>query len=136
LLLAVGEGDRPGGKCFRLAEPATRLGDVAKVRALAGLDYADAELAVRREGRTTYYECGLPMEPMRGQLQPSEGREFCLSLLVHDPDGTGLRDWGEAAGLWPWQRNRMAWSQWQGAKWGPQPPFDNKTAWGMCSSVY
>ena len=46
-----------------------------------------------------------------------KGGEFCLSLLVHDPDGVGIRDWGEAVGLWPCQRNRLAWSRWPGARW-------------------
>jgi len=36
----------------------------------------------------TYYECGLPMKPMRAEIPPSEGREFCLSLC-HDPGRTG-----------------------------------------------
>ena len=62
------------------------------------------------------------------------GREFCMSILVHDGDGTGLRDWGRAAGLWPQQRSRLAWCLWQGAKWPKPPPFDNKIEWGFCSS--
>ena len=73
---------------------------------------------------------------MREKIRPSEGREFFLSVLVHDPDGTGVRDWGEAAGLWPSQRNRMAWSLWPGADWGEKPPYDNKLHWGLCTSKY
>ena len=52
------------------------------------------------------------------------------------PDGTSVRDWGQAAGLWPSQRNRLAWSRFPGDRFGDQPPFDNKTQWGMCSSKY
>ncbi|MHC4181658.1 MAG: hypothetical protein ACYSWU_29560, partial [Planctomycetota bacterium] len=95
-----------------------------------------AQVAVSRTGTMTYYECGIPFSPMRGQIRPSEGREFCMSVLVHDLDGTGIRDWGRAAGLWPWQRSRWAWSRWAGAVWGKQPPFDNKLQWGLCSSTY
>ena len=51
-------------------------------------------------------------------------------------DGTGVRDWGEAAGLWPWQQNSLAWSDWPGAKWDGRSPFDNKLPWGLCSSKY
>jgi hypothetical protein len=69
-------------------------------------------------------------------IEPMEGREFGLSLLVHDPDGTGLRDFGEAAGLWPWQRSRLAWSQWPGARWAKDAPFDNRIEWGFCSSKH
>ena len=96
-------------------------------------------MAVFRLGKTTYYEVALPFLPMRNRIRPGEGREFCLSVLVHDPDGTGIRDWGQAAGLWPWERNRLAWSRWQGDGWGnveEDPPFDNTTPWGMCSSKY
>lgn len=134
LLVATGQGR--GGKCFQLASPGMKLSEGQKARELGPLEYAKAELAVNRVGSTTYYECAFPWTPMREQIQPSEGREFCLSVLVHDPDGTGLRDWGEAAGLWPWQRNVLAWSRFPGAKWGNQAPFDNKIPWGLCSSLY
>ncbi|NUQ63289.1 MAG: hypothetical protein HUU20_12490 [Pirellulales bacterium] len=124
------------GRCFLLAIPGTRLAQTQSVRELEALAYGDAELAVWRKDGITYYECAVPFKLIRDDIPPGEGREFCLSVLVHDPDGTGIRDWGEAAGLWPWQRNRLAWSQWQGAAWGERPPFDNKTPWGMCSSKY
>jgi len=84
----------------------------------------------------TYYECSIPFRLLRDRIRPSEGREFHLSVLVHDPGGTGIRDWGQAAGMGPPERNRLAWSLWQGAKWGDEPPFDNKTHWGLCSSKY
>ena len=64
------------------------------------------------------------------------GREFCFSVLVHDPDGTGLRDWGEHAGLWPGQRKRLAWCVWGGVKWSDSIPFDGKIEWGLCSSKH
>jgi hypothetical protein len=68
------------------------------------------------------------------EIKATEGREFRFSVLVHDPDGTGVRDWGEAAGLWPWQRSRLAWASWQGVQWGKEPPFDSAIEWGFCSS--
>jgi hypothetical protein len=123
-------------KCFLLAEPGMPLAKGQTPRGLTSLHYDDAEVAVRREGATTYYELSLPFRPMRDLIRPSEGREFCLSLLVHDPDGTGIRDWGVAAGLWPEERSRLAWSKWAGAVWDDDPPFDNKTPWGLCSSKY
>lgn len=133
LLVADGDG---AGRCFRLATPGMKLAEATKPRALGPLACDDAELAVRRRGQTTYYECSLPFRPMRDEIRPSEGREFCFSVLVHDPDGTGLRDLGAAAGLWPWQRNRLGWSRFEGDHWPEQPPFDGKLEWGMCSSVY
>jgi hypothetical protein len=132
LLVATGGGR---GRCFQLADPATKLGQTQKARALAPLALEQAEIAVRRNGGVTYYECAIPFKNL-AEIRPSEGREFCLSVLVHDPDGTGLRDWGHAAGLWPEERNRLAWSDWPGAKWPNQPPFDNKLPWGLCSSKY
>ena len=125
-----------GGKCFQLAEPGMKLAEGAKTRELQPLLYEKAQVAVGRKGGVTYYECGIPFRPIRGKIRPSEGREFYLSLLVHDPDGTGIRDWGEAVGLWPWQRNRLVWSCFQGAQLGDKPPFDNKTQWGLCASKY
>ena len=133
LLTADGAGQ--GGRCFRLAEPGTKLSATQADRNLSELEIEDPKLAVWREGNTTYYEWGISFRSLSG-IRPSEGREFFLSVLVHDPDGTGLRDWGEAAGLWPSQRNQLAWSKWPGAKWRDDSPMDNKLEWGMCSSKY
>jgi len=134
LFVAAGEGT--AGKCFCLAEPGMRLAEAAKVRSLGPLLCDQAKVAVRRDGQTTYYECSLSFTPMRDRIRPSEGREFLMSVLVHDPDGTGIRDWGRAAGLWRWQRNPLAWSRWEGSNWGEQPPYDNKLQWGLCTSKY
>jgi hypothetical protein len=134
--LLVWTGTGTTGKCFQLARPDTKLAETGVLRKLGGLECDKAQVSVSRQGRVTYYECGLPMKPMRAEIPPSEGREFCLSILIHDPDGTGLRDWGEAVGLWPWQRNRMAWSMWPGAAWGREPPYDSRVEWGMCASKY
>lgn len=134
--LFVWSGVGTAGRCFQLARPDTKLADTQQDRTLAPLAYEQALVAVSRKDRTTYYECAIPFAPMRQDIRPSEGREFHLSLLVHDPDGTGLRDLGEAVGLWPSQRNRLAWSRWQGAIWGVEPPLDNKLEWGLCASKY
>ena len=133
LLVAGRDGS---GKCFQLAESATRLSVAAETRRLDFPPHDQAEVAVRRDGGMTYYECSLPLAPMQSMIRPGEGREFYLGLLVHDPDGTGIRDWGEAAGLWESQRNVLAWSRWVGAKWNDTPPMDCRTEWGMCSSRY
>jgi len=135
-LLFVGAGQGSAGKCFQLATPGMKLSEGQTPRPLEPLAYDKAPVGVSREGATTYYECAIPWALMREQIEPIEGREFCLSVLVHDPDGTGVRDWGEAAGLWPWQRNRLAWCRFAGDKWNEQPPLDNKIPWGLCSSLY
>lgn len=134
--LFTSTGSGTDGKCFLLAEPGMKLSEGQTPRQLAPLEYEDAEIAVSRREGVTYYECSLPFRPMRDRIRPSEGREFHLSVLVHDPDGTGVRDWGQAAGLGSCQRNRLAWSLWPGAQWGDHPPFDNKTEWGLCSSKF
>lgn len=133
LLAATGAGQ--GGRCFRLAEPGTSLGDTQSTRDLVDLEVEAPKLAIWRENTTTYYEWGISFRSLDG-IRPSEGREFFFSVLIHDPDGTGIRDWGVAAGLWPSQRNRLAWSLWPGAKWSDEPPTDNKVEWGMCSSKF
>jgi hypothetical protein len=132
--LLCGGPEKPA--CYRLLEPGTPLKATQQPRPLAGLRYEDASVAISRSEQTTYYECSLPMRPMSERIRPSEGREFSFGLLVHDPDGTGVRDFGLAADLWPWQRNPLAWSRWPGAQWPEPPPFDSKLPWGMCSSKY
>lgn len=123
------------GRCFALLQAGQKLSVAAQERALAGLALDAAEAAVARRNGVTYYECSIPFKALAG-IHPAPGRELCLSLLLHDPDGTGLRDWGRAAGLWPWQRSRLAWCAWQGAQWPESPPFDNKIEWGLCSSKH
>jgi hypothetical protein len=134
--LFVSTGSGTEGKCFLLAEPGMKLGECQADRQLEALEYDKADVAVSRNEGVTYYECSIPFSLMRDKIRPSEGREFHLSVLVHDPGGTGIRDWGQEAGLGPCQRNRLAWSLWQGARWGDEPPLDNKTKWGLCSSKY
>jgi len=138
LVVAAGTQQKEGcwkARCFRLAGPATKLAETQQARDLASLTLAGMEAVVSRKGNVTYYECAIPLK-LLDRIKASEGREFCFSVLVHDPDGSGLRDWGRAAGLWPTQRNRLAWSDWPGARWGKDPPLDNKTTWGLCSSKY
>ena len=133
--LIVGTGDGAGGRCFQLAQPGMKLAEAAEVRRPAGLEFDKAKVAVSRNEGITYYEFGIPFRSLK-QIKPSEGREFFLSVLVHDPDGSGIRDWGAAAGLFSSERKPLAWSRWQGDRRPTKPPFDNKTPWGMCSSKY
>lgn len=131
--LLVTDGQR--GRGFRLAEPATPLAKTQAERPLTSWELPEIDIAVSRSSGVTHYECAIPFKLLEG-IRPGEGREFCLSLLVHDPEGTGLRDWGQGAGLWPWERSGAAWSRWPGAVWGREPPFDNRLPWGLCSSKY
>jgi hypothetical protein len=133
-LLVGGEGGQ--SHCFQLAGPDTEVAATRRPQDLSQREVPDAELRVWRDSGRTYYECSLSWQPIREYIRPSEGRSFCFSILVHDPDGAGLRDWGQAAGLWTWQRNALAWSDWANASWGEEPAFDNKTSWGLCSSKY
>ena len=132
--LLASENDQ--GVCYQLATPGMSLREAQKTRRLDPLGYEQSVDAVRRMGDVTHYECSLSLRPLRSHIEPIEGREFCFSVLVHDPDGTGIRDWGEAAGLWPWQRNALAWCRFENASWGAQPPQDSKLPWGFYSSKY
>jgi len=116
-------------------KPGMPLGQSQEVRRLEGLELADAEVVVKRKGKTTVYECAIPFSAMP-RIRPDTGREICFSVLIHDPDDTGLRDWGRAAGLWRSQRNKYAWCSWRGVKWNDEPPYDNKIEWGLCSSKH
>jgi len=130
LVLPVGKG---AAVCYRLARPGDPAALAERRRKRAELKSQDALAAITRTGNVTCYEVAVPLAAMP-LIRPEPGREFSFSLLVHDPDGTGVRDWGTAAGLWPDQRSRLAWCDWAGAKWPAQPPFDGKIEWGFCSS--
>ena len=122
-------------KAFLLLKAGDSLAQVRQAAPLAPLQTSDVSLKVRRRGGKTIYECALPWSLMP-TMKPKVGREIRFSFLIHDPDGDGLRDWGEAAGLWPSQRTWLAWRNWAGARWPKQPPFDGKIEWGLCTSKY
>jgi hypothetical protein len=122
-------------KCFCLIKPGIELSVARQRRSLEKLELKEAQVVVKRQGRTTHYECAIPFAVMPA-IKPDVGREIAFSVLVHDPDGTGIRDWGKAAGLWPGQRNKFAWCLWDPMKWSTNPPYDSKLEWGLCSSKH
>ena len=133
LLAATRDGN---ATCFQLASYETSLDETAEPRPLDTLVCEEVDVAVWRHEETTYYECSVPFRLMGDRIQPSEGREFHFSVLVHDPDGTGLRDLGCEAGLWPTDTDRDDWSSWPGADWSAVLPRGNKIRWGLCTSKY
>ncbi len=133
--LVVADPDGPG-RCFHLAAPDTPEAQFLQPSPLAPREVERAQVAVWREEGVTYYACSLPFLPMRDTVRPSEGREFYFSVLVHDPDGTGIRDLGQAAGLWPSDEDRRSWSRWPGSLWPEPGPRANRVRWGFCSSLY
>jgi hypothetical protein len=133
LLVATRDGN---AKCFQLTRYETPLNETAKPRPLEPLACEEVDVAVWRQDEASYYECSVPFRLMDGMIQPSEGREFHLSVLVHDPDGTGVRDLGREAGLWPTDTDRDDWSSWPGSGWGAVMPRGNKIRWGLCTSKY
>ena len=120
-------------KCFQLVEPGQELSVTQEQRSLDALGLKDAQVVVKRQGKITHYECAIPFAAIP-TIRPAVGREIRFSVLVHDPDGTGIRDWGKAAGLWPEQRSRFAWCIWDSVKWNDDPPYDSKVEFGLCSS--
>lgn len=122
-------------KCFFLIKPGVELSVTQQRRPLETLELKEAQVVVKRQGRTTHYECAIPFAVMP-QIRPDVGREIQFSILVHDPDGTGLRDWGKAAGLQPEQRYRFAWCKWDSVKLTDGPYYDSKVEWGLCSSKH
>jgi len=135
-LLVGAAGPFAKAKCFSLIKAGNALSVAAQYRALSDLAELDgARVVVKRRGKTTHYECAIPFAALSG-IRPDVGREIRLSLMVHDPDGTGRRDWGKAAGLWANQRNPLAWCAWGQTSWAEDPPYDSKTEWGLCSSKH
>jgi len=131
-LLASADG---GARCYQLAACDT-IREFGQPPTLESLVCDEAEVAILREGDITYYECSFPFGLLREVLEPAEGREFFLSVLVHDPDGTGLRDLGQAVGLWARADDSQAWSRWRGMARGDRPPVGNQVRWGLCTSKY
>jgi hypothetical protein len=132
-LLAAGRGWWHSDKCFLLLKSGDPLATARQPTGLAEKRLKGADVRVRRRKGITCYECAVPWAAMPA-IRPMVGRELRFSFLVHDPDGTGIRDWGEAAGLWPWQRSKLAWCMWPGARWNEEPPFDGKIEFGLCTS--
>ncbi len=120
-------------RCFQLIEPGQELSVTQELRSLDTMGFKDAKVVVKRQGQITHYECAIPFAAIP-TIRPAVGREITFSVLVHDPDGTGIRDWGKAAGLWPEQRNRFAWCMWDSVKWTADPPYDSRVEFGLCSS--
>ncbi len=134
-LITGAAAKRAADQCYCLATPGMPLSVTREKRKRAPLVLQDAQVVVKHKKGITTYECAIPFAAMP-KIKPSEGREFRFSLLVHDPDGTGIRDWGKAAGLWPSQRNAFAWSAWDRVEWGSEVPYDSKIEWGLCSSKH
>ncbi len=135
-LLVGASGPFAKAKCFTLISTGDALSIAAQQRTVADLTELDgARVVVKRRGKITHYECTIPFAGLSG-IRPDVGREIRLSLVVHDPDGTGRRDWGKAAGLWPDQRNPLAWCAWGQTSWTDDPPYDSKSEWGLCSSKH
>ena len=95
----------------------------------------EAEIKVRRSGKITTYELSIPIKPMKN-LRVTAGREYCFNLLVHDPDGTGVRDLGSVMNRWNDQRSKDSWSKWEFVKWNGYTPYDIGIEFGFCSSIH
>ncbi|MCP4450638.1 MAG: hypothetical protein GY809_04200 [Planctomycetes bacterium] len=125
---------REGGTCYQLLSPGDLLTQVSDARDLNAFPAKDATVRVVRKGQITHYELALNLRAMRA-LRATAGREYCFSLLVHDPTGTGLRDLGSIMRLHPAESD-LAWSNWKGARWPLKKPLDNKVEFGFCSSIH
>jgi hypothetical protein len=125
---------RDGGKCYQLLSLGESMKQISDARDLQALVTEDAVVQVVRNGKITHYELALNLRPMR-PLRVTAGREYCFSLLVHDPMGTGLRDLGSIMTLRPAESN-LAWSNWNGANWPDKKPLDSKIEFGFCSSIH
>lgn len=134
-LIVDSAGFMSSDKCFQLMRPGDNIAIAGKERTLAPLQIKDAKVVVKRKKNLTVYECSIPLS-LIAKLKPMTGREYRMSFLVHDPDGTGIRDLGEVSGLWEFQRNKFAWSSWKGVKWQEKPPYDSKLEWGFCTTKY
>ncbi len=120
-----------GDRCFLL----TREGRPSGGAALADAVLDDAAVKVRRSGAITTYEIAVPLAPM-SNLRATAGREYCFNLLVHDPDGTGVRDLGCVMNLTDTERSRESWSDWEFVQWNGYVPYGIGIEFGFCSSIH
>ncbi|HJN15405.1 MAG TPA: hypothetical protein QGH10_07945 [Armatimonadota bacterium] len=118
--LVTGQGK--GATCSLLSGPAPQPAEGAQV-------------AVKHQAGVTRHEIAIPFALM-GDIRPTPGREICFSLLIHDPDGTGLRDLGDIMNLWPEHRSADAWADWASAVWPETPPWTSRIEFGLCSSIH
>lgn len=126
------EQDGPA-KCFLLMRPGGDLKLAEQRRALGGLECGDVQAAVAREGSAMCFEIAVPVK-LVPELQPTPGRPFRFSLLVHEAGG--LRDLSAVMNLWDDQRHPQSWNRWKGAAFGPTPPFDSNVEFGFSSSIH
>ena len=103
-------------------------------RDLSGLVCKEAKVVVKRHKKITLYECAIAYS-LIPKIKLGVGREIGFALLIHDPDGTGVRDWSESMGLWS-SPNRYAWCVSEITGWGKYVPRMNKIDWGLCSSKH
>ena len=126
-----------------LIEPTSKSKAVCKRLASPdGTDYKDgmfeksATVALQNSKGVTVYEIALPRALLEG-LRIDTGSEFRLGLLVHDPDGSGLRDLGSIMNRPASDRTSppTCWTQWKGGCWDTIP-YDGGTAFGCCTSIH
>jgi len=119
-------------RCFQLAQNGKSPDEKSE---LADLILKEAKIKVSRSGSITTYELSIPIKPMQN-LRATAGREYCFNLLVHDPDGTGIRDLGSVMNLSTSERNKDSWSNWKFAKWNGYVPYGIGIEFGFCSSIH
>jgi len=125
-----------GGKCCLLTKPGTPLGETQKAAAPPAEPVGKSVVAIKREKDVTRYEISVPIRPMRKELKPTIGREYRFGLIVHDPDGTGVREMASVANPLPGACSKFAWTKWVGAKFPEKPLLDSKLEWGFCTSIH
>ena len=115
--------------CKRLASPdGTDCKD--------GLVEKSANIALRNSNGVTTYEIALPLGLLDG-IRVDAGREFRFGLLVHDPDGSGLRDLGTIMNRPASTRTSIpsCWTLWKGGCWNAAF-YDGGSEFGFCSSIH
>jgi hypothetical protein len=131
--VVVAPGNDAPAQCYQLL----RLSDDPKVagrsRPLKGLACEEVQASVTRDGAAMCYEIVVPVKLVQ-ELRPTPGRPFRFSLLLHEPGG--LRDLGTVMNLHDDQRSPGAWCRWEGAVFGPTPPFASKVEFGFSSSIH
>ncbi len=93
----------------------------------------DSKTFVWKRDKTVFFEISIPFSVLKA-IRPGEGREFTMSLLVHDPTRGEVRDWGRICSA-PKEKSET-WIRWKGDSIAETPLTAPRTGWCLCSSKY
>ncbi len=87
--------------------------------------------------KITTYEIAIPFSSIKG-VKPTAGRGLNFSILVHDPDGTGIRELASVMNMPQLLNEKLStWVSWYDTFFNStKAKYDDKVDFGFCSSLH